>query len=185
MDASEIYSKRLSAKEVIFPKETEKFIFQPQMDESNFLEEIRNWEHPPWYSWRIRRVSPTTSRFTSGCRWCDKLLFVHVRTHHIPPSRWTQSQTLLAERRTIPYSTEIHWRLQNYLYEFWMLCKNAASMTIGISMDQERTGFTQFTLLEETSRRTNVVQEETDKTAVNIQARSFTARALDKIGKKY
>ena len=41
MDASEIYSKRLNAKEVIFHKNG-KFIFQPQMDESNFLEEIRN-----------------------------------------------------------------------------------------------------------------------------------------------
>ena len=34
------------------------------------------------------------------------------------PSRWTKSQTLLAERRIIPYSTEIHWRLQNYSYKF-------------------------------------------------------------------
>ena len=40
MDASEIYSKRLNAKKVIFPKQGE-FIFQPQMDESNPLEEIR------------------------------------------------------------------------------------------------------------------------------------------------
>ena len=29
----------------------------------------------------------------------------------------TQSQTLLAERRIIPYSTEIHWRLQNHTYK--------------------------------------------------------------------
>ena len=36
-DASEIYSKRLNTKEVIFPKEKENFIFQSQMDESNFL----------------------------------------------------------------------------------------------------------------------------------------------------
>ena len=35
-----------------------------------------------------------------------------------PPSRWTQSQTLLAERRIIPCSTEVHWRFQNYAYEF-------------------------------------------------------------------
>ena len=42
MDASEIYSKRLNAKEVIFPKENGKFFFQSQMDESNLLEEIRN-----------------------------------------------------------------------------------------------------------------------------------------------
>ena len=33
MDASEIYSKRLTAKEVIFHKENGKFIFQSQMDE--------------------------------------------------------------------------------------------------------------------------------------------------------
>ena len=42
MDASEIYSERLNANEVIFPKENGKFIFQSQMDESHFLEEIRN-----------------------------------------------------------------------------------------------------------------------------------------------
>ena len=42
MDASEIYSKRLNAKVVIFPKEKENLLFQSQMDESNPLEEIRN-----------------------------------------------------------------------------------------------------------------------------------------------
>ena len=42
MDAPEICSKRLNAKEVIFPKDNGNFIFQPQMDESNFLEEIKN-----------------------------------------------------------------------------------------------------------------------------------------------
>ena len=40
MDASEIYSKRLNANEVIFPKEN--LFFQSQMDESKPLEEIRN-----------------------------------------------------------------------------------------------------------------------------------------------
>ena len=42
MDASEIYSKRLNAKEMIFTKEKGEKIFQSQMDASNFLEEIRN-----------------------------------------------------------------------------------------------------------------------------------------------
>ena len=32
-----------------FPKKQENSFFQSQMDESNLLEEIRNWEHPPWY----------------------------------------------------------------------------------------------------------------------------------------
>ena len=41
MDASEIYSKRLNAKEVIFPKQRE-FFFQSQMDESKHPEKIRN-----------------------------------------------------------------------------------------------------------------------------------------------
>ena len=41
MDASEIYSKRLSAKEVIFPPKMENSYFQSQMDEK-LLEEIRN-----------------------------------------------------------------------------------------------------------------------------------------------
>ena len=41
MDASEIYSKRLNAKEVIFPKEKENLFFQSKMEESNTLEEIR------------------------------------------------------------------------------------------------------------------------------------------------
>ena len=36
MDASEIYSKRLNAKEVIFYQKVENSFFQPQMDESNF-----------------------------------------------------------------------------------------------------------------------------------------------------
>ena len=70
-----------------------------------------------WLSWRIRRISSTTSRLISGCRWSDKWLLVHVRKLHLPPSRWTQSQALLAERRITPYSTEIHWRLQNYTYK--------------------------------------------------------------------
>ena len=47
MDASEIYSKRLNAKEVIFPKAKGEFIFKSQMDESNPLEKIKTREHPP------------------------------------------------------------------------------------------------------------------------------------------
>ena len=42
MDASEIYSKRLNAKEVIFHNEKwTNSLFQSQMDESNLLEEIK------------------------------------------------------------------------------------------------------------------------------------------------
>ena len=51
-----------------------------------------------WLSWRIRRVFSTTSWLTSGCRWSNKRFLVHVGKLHIPPSRWTQRQTLLAEK---------------------------------------------------------------------------------------
>ena len=48
MDATEnLLWKTQMRKEVIFPNENGNFIFQPQMDEWIFLEEIRNWEHPP------------------------------------------------------------------------------------------------------------------------------------------
>ena len=69
------------------------------------------------FSGRIRRVS-TTSRLISGCRWSDKRLLVHVGKLQKPPSRWSPSQTLLVERGIISHSTKIHWRLQNYTYEF-------------------------------------------------------------------
>ena len=41
IDASEIFSKRLNAKEVIFPEEKDNLFFQSQMDESNTLGEIK------------------------------------------------------------------------------------------------------------------------------------------------
>ena len=131
MDASEIYSQRLNAKEIIFPKENGNFIFPAgdgRIKLSGRDQELRTptliREHPirgrksRRFSWRIRRVSFTTSRLISGCWWSDKWFLVHVRKLHIPPSRRTQSQTLLAERRIIPYFTEIHWRLQIYSHEF-------------------------------------------------------------------
>ena len=79
MDASEIYSKRLNAKEVIFPKEGE-FVFQSQMDESNPLEEIKTWEHQPWYGsdQLEEKVILTFSENQKG-------LFHHLKTHFRMP----------------------------------------------------------------------------------------------------
>ena len=85
-----------------------------------------------------------------------------------------------------------HWNTltcPELLVQICMVCKNAASMTDGISMDQEIClilGQVSLSLLLrwETSRRIFVVRWETDKKVVNNQARSFMARTLDKIGKK-
>ena len=62
-----------------------------------------------------------------------------------------------------------------------------APVTIGMSMGQvwflDR-NHSVYSIGRETSRRTYVVWGETDKTAGDIQARSFVARDLDEIGKK-
>ena len=114
------------------------------------------------FSWRIRSVS-TTSRLTFGCWWSDKWFLVHVRRLHIPPSRWTQSQALLAERRIIPYSTEIHWRIQNYKNEFgccartlhrWLLEYRWVSRLVWF-LDRFHSV---YSVKWETSRRKNVVR---------------------------
>ena len=108
-----------------FPKKKENLFFQSKMDESSPLEEIKTWEHPPWYGsdqceekvtliFLENRVSSTTSWLVSVCQWKRFMIFGLVRKLHIPPSLWTQSHTLLAERRIILHPLEIHWRLQNY-----------------------------------------------------------------------
>ena len=76
-----------------------------------------SWRKSRRFSWRIRRVSFTTSWLISGCRCSHEWFLVHVTKLQISPSRSTKSQTLLGERRIIPFSTEIHWRLQNYSYK--------------------------------------------------------------------
>ena len=132
------------------------------------------------FSWRIRRVSSsTTSRLSSGCRWSDKWFLVHVRKRHKPPSHWTPSQTLFAERRIIPCSSEVHWRLQNYSYS----SKRSASMIIGISMGLETRPILgqvlHYSVVRKTSRRIYVVRGGINEKAAYIQARSSIARALE------
>ena len=142
------------------------------------------------FSWRIRRASSsTTSGLPSGCRWSDKWLLVHVRKLHITPSRRTQSQTLLTERRIIPYSTETYWRLQNHKNKFgcytrtshrWLLVSRWIKRCVWL-LDRFHSV---YSIRWETSRRMYVVRGETDKTPSDFQARSFMSRTLDEIGKK-
>ena len=91
-----------------------------------------------WLSWRIRRVSSsTTSRLTSGCRWSDKWFFGPCQETSF--SAITLNPESNFTRREKNHSL-FHWNILTYpeLQErIWMLCKKAASMTIGISMDQE------------------------------------------------
>ena len=79
MDASEIYCKRVDAKEVIFPKQGE-FIFQSPMDESNTLEEIKTCEHPPRYG-SVQFKEKVTLIFLEN----QKGLFHHLTTRFRMP----------------------------------------------------------------------------------------------------
>ena len=71
MDTSEIYSKRLNAKEVFF---------QSQMDESKPLKETRNWEYPPWYG-----IDQLKERVILTFLENQKGLFHNLKTHFRMP----------------------------------------------------------------------------------------------------
>ena len=107
MDASEIYSKRLNAKEVIFPKEME--------------------IHFPVADGRIKFVGGDQELRTSTLirdhpiRGEGQRDFLGESEGSLPPPQdslpdageaihdfWSMSGNFLAERRIIPYSTVIH-----------------------------------------------------------------------------
>ena len=71
--------------------------------------------------------------------------------------------------------------------QIWMLCKKAASMTFGISMDQETClihGQVSLNLLYWKKNRIYVVRGEINEKTAYIQARSFMARTLEANGKE-
>ena len=142
MDASEIYSKRLNAREVIFPKENAKFIFQPQMDESNFLEEIRNWEHPPWYG-----ITQFEEKVTLTFLENQKGLLHNLTTHfRMPVKRLTISGPCQETSKTaITLNPESNFtrREKNHSLSYWNTLTSPELLT------RTWTGFTQLTLLSE------------------------------------
>ena len=148
MDASEIYSKRLNAKEMIFPKQGE-FIFPIADDESTPLEEIKTWEHPPWYG-SDQFEDKVTLIFLGN----QKGLFHHLTTRfRMPVKRYMTSgpcQETSKTAITLNQESNFTRREKNHslfpwntltspelLIQTWTLCKKAASMIIGTSMDQE------------------------------------------------
>ena len=63
-----------------FPKEN--LFFQSQMDESHFLGEIRNWEHPPWY-----RRDQFKERVIFSFLENQKGFFHNLKTHFRMPTK--------------------------------------------------------------------------------------------------
>ena len=121
MDASEIYSKRLNAKEVIFPKENGNIIFpvaDGRIKLSGGDQELRTptltREHPIRGEGHVDFLGeseaslppPQDSLPDAGEAindfWSMPGNFIY--RHHVEP----RVKTLLAETRIIPYSTGIH-----------------------------------------------------------------------------
>ena len=121
MDASEIYSKRLSAKEVIFPKENGEFIFpiadgriKPLGGDQDLRTSTLIRDHPnrgecqrDFLGESEGSLPPPHDSFPDAGEaindfWSMSGNFIY--RHHVEP----RVKTLLAERRIIPYSTEVH-----------------------------------------------------------------------------
>ena len=145
MDASETYSKKKTQmrKRWYFPKKMEKFIL-PVADGPNQTSRMRSGpenihldtassnsrRQSHWFSWRIRRISSTTSRLVSWCGWsnewllgpCQEITYTAITLN--PGSNFT--------RREKNHSL-FHWSTltsPELFIRTWMLCKNAASTII-------------------------------------------------------
>ena len=201
MDASEIYSKRLDAKEVIFPKEKGEFIFpiadgriktlggdqdlrtstlirhRPIQGESNvdFLGESEGSLPPPQDS--LPDAGEAINDF-----WSMSGSFIY--RHHVEPR--VKLYSLREESFPVPLKyidvtrtthTNLDVKQEKRTDDYWNVDGSR-------DLSDPWTGFTRFTLLEEkTSRRKNVVRVEINKKTANIQARSSMARALEINGK--
>ena len=93
-----------------------------------------------------------------------------IYRHHVEP----QSQTLLAERRIIPYSTEVHWRYQNYSYEFGCQAGEAHRRLLECRWVKRLVGsldkfHSVYSIGRKTSRRIYVVRVEMNEETAYIQ----------------
>ena len=94
---------------------------QSQTAQQNCLDEIMKSENHRKSSMILQRVKISEEEFqvngevstSRNTRWLWSLcrLLVDPRWFHLSSSQWTSSSTLCAERRIIPNSTEVYWRL--------------------------------------------------------------------------
>ena len=202
MDASEIYSKRLNAKEVIFPKQKGEFIFpiadgrikplggnqdlrtstltrqRPIQGESrlDFLGEPEGSLPPPHDSF------PDAGEAINDF-WSMSGNFIY--RHHVEPRVKLYSpreESFPIPLKHIDVSRTTHTKLdvkqEKRIDDYWNIDGSR-------DLSDPWTGFTQFTLLEEkNSKRMFVVQGEINEKTADIQARSLMARPLGENGKE-
>ena len=179
-----------------------KFFFLPQMDESHFLEEIRNWEHPPWYD-----SDQFKERVILIFLDNHKGLFHHLMTHFWMLVKHEMifgpcQETSYTANTLNPESNFTRWEKNHSLFHWntltspellirtWMLCKNVASMMIGTLMGQEIClvhGQVSHNLLYSMKKLlTDILGpgREIDEKTAYIQARSSMARVMEVNGKE-
>ena len=199
MDASEIYSKRLHAKEVIFPEENGKFIFPVADGRLKYIggdQELRTAtlirDHPirgesPRYFLEESEGSPPPPPQDSlpdageaiNDFWSMSGNFIYRQ--HVEPRVKLYSpreESFLIPLKYIDVSRTTHKNLdvvqESRIDDYWNIDGSR-------DLSDSWTGFTQFTSLKEkTSRRTYMVRGEIDKAAGNIQGRSFVTRNLER-----
>ena len=143
----------------------ENSFFQPQMDESNFLEEIRNWEHSPWYDHPIRGESqrdflveiegslppPQDSFLDAGEATNDfwSMSGIFIFRHHVEPRVKLYSpreESFPVPLKYIDVSrttrTNLDVMQERRIDDYW-------NIDGWRDLSDSWTGFTQFTLLEE------------------------------------
>ena len=183
-----------------FPNK-ENLFFQSQMDESKPLEEIRTWEHPPWYGIDQfkERVIPTFlenqkglfHNFMTHFRLPVKRLMIFwsmsgnfIYRHHVEPR--VKLYSLREESFPIPlkYSdvsrtthTNLDVKQEKRIDDYWNIDGSR-------DLSDPWTGsHSIYSIGRKSSWRTYVVRREIDEKKAYIQARSSMARALEINGK--
>ena len=124
-------ARRLNAKDVLTPMNGDNFTFPIEdgtVKISGEDQDLRTstfiWDSPDrgkeqFYLRGESDGSSSTSRQDSSWWWwSQKWYWVNLRRFHLPSSRGTPSQTVRADWRINPYSTETHWRYQDYRHNF-------------------------------------------------------------------
>ena len=198
MDASEIYSKRLNAKEVIFSKENGKIfpVADGRFNLSGRDQElrtptlirdrpIRGEGHVDFLGESEGSLPQSQDSLPDAGEaiidfWSMSGNFIY--RHHVEPRvklYWLREESFPVPLKYIDVSrttrTNLEVKQERRIDNNWNIDGSRA-------LSDSWTSFTQFTLLEEKPpTRMYVVRGESDKTADNIQARSFMARAREEM----
>ena len=202
MDASEIYSKKLNSKEVIFPKEKGEFIFpiadgrikplggDQDLRTSTLIRQrpIRGECHLDFLRESEGSVPPPHNSFLDAGEaihdfWSMSGNFIY--RHHVEPRVKLYSpreESFPIPLKYIDVSRTTHTNLdvkqERRIDDYWNIDGSR-------DLSDPWTGFTQsYSIGRKSSRRIYVVREETNEKTADIQARSFMARNLENNGER-